>query len=609
MTAVVPHAASARRCPKLFALTFALASLVACAEARAQPAPPSPPAAQRAADAFRYRVDVAAPDAVRGPIGANVDLVRWRDYADMTVELFDRLVRDAPRQVRDTLEALGYFEPRIDVVVDRDADPATVMLRADPGEPVTIRAERVVVTGPAQGDEPAGGNAIRRAQGEWLLPRGAQFTQQRWDEAKNRAVATLAASPYAAARIVASEARIDPAARSADLHVEIESGPPFRFGRLEIEGLARYPESLVRNYSTIVPGTPYSRGELDQFVRRLNASGYFASVHATIDPDPANAAAATVTVGVIEGPPKRLEAGLGYSTDTGFSASANYSDVDFNRNGLQFYADGRLDQKIQSAAVRFVRPPTASGWLDSYTTQILRTDIEDLVTQTASVGFRRETLDERDKTAWTGAFYYDRQEPEGADDTTSHALYVALHRSWRKVDDLVAPQRGFVVTAELGGGVPGVSTRTFGRAIVRFASWYPIARATSLDLRAEGGAVFASSRNGIPSTLLFRTGGDTTVRGYAFQSLGVPEGKAIVGGRYYAVASAEVMRWVSDDWGIAAFVDAGNAVDEPSELTTLVVGYGVGARFRTPIGPFRLDVAYGQRDRSVRLHFSVGLAF
>ena len=58
------------------------------------------------------------------------------------------------------------------------------------------------------------------------------------------------------------------------------------------------------------------------------------------------------------------------------------------------------------------------------------------------------------------------------------------------------------------------------------------------------GAVLADSRDGIPSNFLFRTGGDTTVRGYAFDSLGVPLGQAIVGGRYYTAGSVEVTRWI-----------------------------------------------------------------
>ena len=60
--------------------------------------------------------------------------------------------------------------------------------------------------------------------------------------------------------------------------------------------------------------------------------------------------------------------------------------------------------------------------------------------------------------------------------------------------------------------------------------------------------------------------------------------------------------------GLAAFVDAGNAVDSLSDLH-LALGYGLGARVRTPLGPFRLDLAYGQDVHRVRVHFSVGLAF
>jgi len=141
------------------------------------------------------------------------------------------------------------------------------------------------------------------------------------------------------------------------------------------------------------------------------------------------------------------------------------------------------------------------------------------------------------------------------------------------------------------------------------AAWHPLGRVSELSARAQFGAVVADTRQGVPSSLLFRTGGDTTVRGYAFESLGVKSGEAIVPGRYLAVASVEALRWFGEWWGLAAFVDAGNAVDEISELKHLAIGYGAGLRLRTPIGPFRFDVAYGEDTHDVRIHFSVGLSF
>jgi translocation and assembly module TamA len=202
----------------------------------------------------------------------------------------------------------------------------------------------------------------------------------------------------------------------------------------------------------------------------------------------------------------------------------------------------------------------------------------------------------------------DQQQPMGAPSEYSHALYVDGEYTWRRVDNLLTPERGFMANVQIGAGVPGASTRAFGRLIGKAAYWLPLDRNTGFTARAEAGAVLSNSRDGIPSNFLFRTGGDTTVRGYAFDSLGVPLGEAIVGGRYYAVASAEVTRWIGENWGLATFIDAGNAVDSPRDFH-VALGYGVGGRFRTPIGPFRVDVAYGQDSHSVRVHFSVGLSF
>ena len=153
-----------------------------------------------------------------------------------------------------------------------------------------------------------------------------------------------------------------------------------------------------------------------------------------------------------------------------------------------------------------------------------------------------------------------------------------------------------------------MSTRAFGRAIVRSQYFTPLGRKNSLSLRAEAGAVIAPTSEGIPQSLLFRTGGDTTVRGYDFESLGVQQGDAIVGGRYYGLASVEATRWITEEWGVAAFVDAGNAVDRASDFK-FAVGYGVGVRLRTPIGPIRADIAYGVEKEQFRVHFSVGVIF
>jgi len=263
---------------------------------------------------------------------------------------------------------------------------------------------------------------------------------------------------------------------------------------------------------------------------------------------------------------------------------------------------------VQNLSLRLLRPPDPSGWSNAGTFLAERTDVEGLVTQTVSVGARRISLDERNQWQYGTAYLVDRQHPAGGETTDAHALYTDVERAWRRVDDLASPTRGTITLLQAGFGAPGVSSRTFGRVVARFAAWHPIDRDDDLYVRLEAGAVLASSRAGVPSSLLFRTGGDQSVRGYAFESLGVQVGDAVVPGRYYAVGSVEVTHWIREYIGVAAFVDAGDAFDEPGDAR-IALGYGIGARVRTPIGPFRLDVAYGQRTGEVRLHFSVGLAF
>jgi translocation and assembly module TamA len=466
----------------------------------------------------------------------------------------------------------------------------------------------VEVTGPAATEAPLGTRAIAAARQGWSMPKGDIFTQTGWAEAKRGVVETLAGNAYAAARLTASEALVDPEAGSAMLSVSIDSGPAFFVGDIVVQGLSRYSAAMVRNFSTLRRGEPYSQSALDDYVRRLLGSGYFAGVQGAIATDPALADAAPVTLAVIEAASRRLEFGAGYSTDTQYRVSASYQDLNIEGDALRFFADARLETKVQNANARFVRPPNAGGWQDSLLGGIERTDIEGLVTRTASVVVRRDSIDERNTPAFSAGYFINDQQPSGGESVHSRALYGEGQYTWRRTDDLLLPTRGWMATVIAGGGVPGASTEGFGRVVGKFAYWLPLGRTDELYVRGQGGAVLARSREGIPSVFLFRTGGDTTVRGYAFESLGVQQDNATVGGRYYGVASAEITHWFAPSWGLATFVDAGNAVDSLRSFT-LDYGYGVGVRVRTPIGPFRLDVAYGQQVQQVRLHFSVGLSF
>jgi translocation and assembly module TamA len=136
----------------------------------------------------------------------------------------------------------------------------------------------------------------------------------------------------------------------------------------------------------------------------------------------------------------------------------------------------------------------------------------------------------------------------------------------------------------------------------------PLGASDGLLFRGELGATFAPSSEGIPQDFLFRTGGSNSVRGYAYQSLGVEEGSAIVGGRYLVTLSGEYTHWITPTWGAAVFVDAGNAVDdlagdEPRGRLR------AGRALEEPGGPLGVDLAYGEREGKVRLDFSLAIPF
>jgi len=306
---------------------------------------PATAAQDDAETALRYRVEVSAPSEVKAAVERSLTLTHWQTYAELTPEFLDLLIAEAKMQATDAVEAAGYFSATIDAELDREAAPPTVKINIEPGLPTRVTAVNLDITGALLADAPDAARAIAELKTGWRLPEGAIFRQSAWLAAKAAAVRSLAAERYAAARIVTSEAAIDPETRSARLSVTLDSGPPFRFGALAISGLAKYPADIVRNLATFAPGEPYAAEKLDIFVRRLNATGYFASAQVAIETDPAYADAAPVTVRLIEAPNKKITTGLGFSTDTLYRAQLTYGDVNADGNGLRFDADLRAEAR------------------------------------------------------------------------------------------------------------------------------------------------------------------------------------------------------------------------------------------------------------------------
>jgi translocation and assembly module TamA len=563
-------------------------------------------AAASAVDTVKFRVQITAPSDLTPLLESNLDIVRWSTRADVSQDQLRQLLKTAPQQARDLLATEGYFSPSVESALERDKQMWVARLTVWPGEPTRVLRVDLQITGAIEQD-PQRKQRVQRARDAFGIRPGSAFRQADWERAKQDAVHSLHHKRYAAARITASRADVDPGAHTARLSVQIDSGPPFRFGAVTVAGLDRYPPSIVTNLNPIAPGTPYDEEELLKFQRRLLISGYFASAVVTAGSDPAQASATPIRVNVVEGAARKLGLGLGYSTDRGLRAVAQYTDKNTFDRALRFSGSVQVDQVGQNAVAGLYLPRNTTGHVYGLEAKYNYQDIENLQTTDWSItGARTLTVEEHESQQ---SLQFLQEYNQLADGTSDHskALYAAQTWRWNDLDDLVAPTRGYFLSLQVGGAAEALlSDANFGRLHTKGSYLLPVRSFGTLVLRAEIGAVLTESGANVPSAYLFRTGGDNTVRGYAYESLGVPEGGSIVGGRYLGVGSVEYIQWIKPQWGAAVFVDAGNAVDDLGAFDA-ALGYGVGARWRSPIGTVNLDVAYGQQVEEWRVHFSAGI--
>jgi translocation and assembly module TamA len=315
-------------------------------------------------------------------------------------------------------------------------------------------------------------------------------------------------------------------------------------------------------------------------------------------------------VRVIEGRSQRVTGGIGYSTDVGPRGNLTYTNSNLRIRSQPWRLTSSLsaDEKTQSVNAVIEGPPRTNGTWDSYGASLERNDIQNEKTLGTRLGYGYNWGLERNPSSIGLEWRVEQREIAGVPDDNRYAVYLGWRKTLRHTDNFIDPKRGYLGSIELGTALPGLATQNFQRALGTMNLFVPASPRDDLVFRAQLGYVRAATREGIPSAYVFRTGGDQTVRGYAYESIGVPEGDAIVGGRYLSVGSAELDHWLTPEWGAAAFVDAGDAFDDFSQRQ-LRVGYGVGARWRSPIGPFRIDLAYGQQSKALRLHFSAGYSF
>lgn len=584
------------------------------------------PAQTSASTAFV--IDIQAADDIKQLLTRHLELQRYRELTDLNDDELERLMAQAQEDARKLIGTLGYFSP--DITIERQNASSgrprpAVKITVTPGEATRIQHIQITFIGAIATDAAAAAQR-EQIQASWSLRAGSRFTQTAWDAAKLQALRQLTTQRYPAGRISNTRADIDPDAHQANLEITLDSGAGYRMGDLAISGLNRYDEDLVRRLARITPGLDYSQAELVDAQQRLSDSGYFDSAFLTLDTT-SNPDAAQVMVKLREARLQKLVLGVGISTDTGPRLSVEHTH--HKVPGINWRAVSKLqvDRENQAIGSELTSPPDADNWRwvasGLLQNQLLGTND---VTSQQLRGGRKQSNQRIDRNLY---LQYDRAESVDTD-TTQPLIAQSISANYafavRYYDTLPFPQAGWGWGAEVGGGSTlGADAQVYTRLLTRWQGFWGLsnsaasgsstrASAGRIAMRASAGAILAKDSITLPSTQLFLAGGDNSVRGYGLHDIGVTLADgSVTAGRYLTTASIEWQRPIRingnvSDWESTVFMDAGAVANQTSELSPKV-GVGVGARWKSPVGPLQIDLAYGVDVKRFRLHMNLGFTF
>lgn len=610
--------------------TLAACGLLALGAAQAQDSvaehPLAPAVAASAPRALSVPVlQVVAPAEVRVLLEKYLDLARavaLPDAGSVGEIEWSRLVAAAPAQIKTVLQPLGYFNAQVAVVrtPGTSSTPPQVRLNVDPGPQAKVARSTFEVEGELAEQDSAEARALRDAlHALWPLQVGAPFTNTAWSDAKGNVLAKLRAEGYASAGWAGTAAEVDAATQGVRVFAVVDSGPLYRAGEIEVEGLRIQDAERVKALSRFTPLTTLTEAALLDYQDRLIKTGLFDQVSVSLEPNPANAAAAKVLVQLREAPRQAATVGLGYSANTGPRTSLEH----INR---------RLFDRAFTARNKFVLGRDEQSWNGEISTHpnadaqrfILGGTLDRLLTSSDLVLSQRVRLGRSTEARGLEKLLF--AEAERARECGRAATVVLactdlvaysgnLHLTWRELDNAVLPTRGYTLQWQGGGGLAsgsGTQRGSFARLYARATGYLPLGQNWYTQARLEGGRVLSAGDVVVPDSQRFRAGGDDSVRGYPYRTLAPTKADgSVTGGRMEWTASAEVAHPFTAElpsvWW-AAFLDAGRAADTVQDLSP-ALGYGLGVRWRSPVGPLRLDLAWGQELHKLRLHVSVGIAF
>ena len=536
------------------------------------------------------------------------------------------LVRAAEAETREALEPFGFYSPQIEVERSRDNGSVSITIRVEPGEPVRVRNSDIAIIGEGSQDR-----YLQLDLDDFIPSPGAIFNHADYEASKIRISRRLTERGYFDADFSSRRVEVTRAENAADIELVWTSGIRYDMGPTIFEQTRPIiRDELLGNLVYWKEGDYYHQGRIDRLRTSLARLDYFGDIEIT--PDPAQAVDGRVPVTVRLTPAKRniYTAGLSYGTDSGAGVRLGLERRYVNTRGHKALSQLDYAQKRKTLTLQYRIP--AFAWRDGWYTISAQGYDE----QTDYIDTRRiELVGSRSgqyspQVDLTASMHVLRERwaystEDDEDPTTPLAYryatftYPSVRADYVNVDDRSFPTSGVGGSLVLRGGVEGAgSDASFAQIHARASTFKGFGDNARLILRAEAGYTTTSALVDTPPSLRFYAGGDHSIRGYEWREVGPritryeededgnlrETGYLATGARNVLTASVEYERYFYGNWGAAVFVDSGSAFDGSSP--DWHTGVGIGARFRSPVGPVRVDLARGLDDPDSP--FTVGLS-
>ncbi len=517
----------------------------------------------------------------------------------------NRLFARSGEEVRNAVRALGYYSPQVSKNLEQLEECWKATYEVDLGTPVTVEAVEVTFSGEAS-DDPA----FTALLAELPVKTGDIVNHARYEETKQRIVSLANERGYLDGRFTTSELRIDTAQDKAVVRLVYDSGGRYRFGALNIEQDVLRPQ-LVQAFFDYEEGAPYDSNKVVAMNRALSDSGYFAQVDVRPRLEQPVDGRIPVDVTLTPSKPHQFSASVGVSTDTGPRVRLGYQNRRLNRRGDRLNSQITASPVISSITTEYRIPlkDPRSEWL-SFEAGAQREDTDTSETTSFKLG-ARQTKKRSSEWLETRFIEASRENFDVGTQTGVITTLVTPGISWNQAvsEAKLRPAWGHRLFLEVKGSAEALlSDTSFARGRLS-AGWVKgLPWNGRIILRGDAGALTADDFDVLPPTQRFFAGGDNSVRGYAYQSLGPTDEQGnVIGGSLLLVGSIEYDHPIVDKWSGAVFTDVGNAFSDSSSNEGFKVGVGFGIRWLSPIGPIRLDLAHPVGDTPLfRIHFRLG---